>query len=142
MVATANILEAAPDTRVALCHAGSPHDRSSQGLDSWAQNLRHLSTLPQVVCKLSGLGMFDHRWTNQTIAPLIDTCLDQFGPERCMFGSNFPVDSLYSDYATLAAAPARSCQKPAMPPFLEEPQRHSTASRPWWGHDYLMMISK
>jgi predicted TIM-barrel fold metal-dependent hydrolase len=48
--------------------------------------------------------MFDHRWTNQTIAPLIDTCLDQFGPERCMFGSNFPVDSLYSDYATLAAA--------------------------------------
>jgi predicted TIM-barrel fold metal-dependent hydrolase len=104
MAATANILEAAPDTRVALCHAGSPHDRSSQGLDSWAQNLRHLSTLPQVVCKLSGLGMFDHRWTNQTIAPLIDTCLDQFGPERCMFGSNFPVDSLYSDYATLAAA--------------------------------------
>jgi predicted TIM-barrel fold metal-dependent hydrolase len=104
MAATANILEAAPDTKVALCHAGSPHDRSSQGLDSWAQNLRHLSTLPQVVCKLSGLGMFDHRWTNQTIAPFIDTCLDQFGPERCMFGSNFPVDSLYSDYATLAAA--------------------------------------
>ena len=104
MATTANILEAAPDTRVALCHAGSPHDRSSQGLNSWAQNLRHLSKLPQVVCKLSGLGMFDHRWTNQTVAPLINTCLDQFGPERCMFGSNFPVDSLYSDYATLAAA--------------------------------------
>ncbi len=104
MTATANILEAAPDTRVALCHAGSPHDRSSRGLDRWAQNLRHLSTLPQVVCKLSGLGMFDHRWTNQKIAPLINTCLDQFGPERCMFGSNFPVDSLYSNYATLVAA--------------------------------------
>ena len=104
MTAAANILENATDTRVALCHAGSPHDRSSRGIDSWAQNLRYLSTLPQVFCKLSGLGMFDHHWTNETIAPLIDTCLDQFGSERCMFGSNFPVDSLYSDYATLVAA--------------------------------------
>ena len=104
MAATAIVLKAAPDTRVALCHAGSPHDRSSQGLDSWRQALRHLSSLPQVVCKLSGLGMFDHDWTRQSIAPLITTCLDQFGTERCMFGSNFPVDSLYSDYATLAAA--------------------------------------
>ena len=104
MTAAANILENATDTRVALCHAGSPHDRSSRGIDSWVHNLRYLSSLPQVFCKLSGLGMFDHRWTNETIAPLIYTCLDQFGSERCMFGSNFPVDSLYSDYATLVAA--------------------------------------
>lgn len=104
MATTADILESAPDTRVALCHAGSPHDRSSHGLDSWARSLRRLSTLPQIVCKLSGLGMFDHGWTPQSFTPIIDTCLDQFGLERCMFGSNFPVDSLYSDYATLVAA--------------------------------------
>ena len=100
----ARVLEAAPDTKVALCHAGSPHDRTAAGIAAWARDLRRLADLPQVTCKLSGLGMFDHDWTTETIRPLVETCLDLFGPDRCMFGSNFPVDSLYSDYATLLAA--------------------------------------
>ena len=101
MAKTARVLAAVPDTGVALCHAGSPHDRTAKGLDSWAHDLRALSDLPQVTCKLSGLGMFDHNWTADTIAPIVDTVLGQFGPNRVMFGSNFPVDSLYSNYATL-----------------------------------------
>lgn len=101
---TVRALESAPETAVALCHAGSPHDRTPAGIDAWARELRLLSDVPQVTCKLSGLGMFERDWTTQTIRPLIETCLDQFGPDRCMFGSNFPVDSLYSDYATLLAA--------------------------------------
>jgi predicted TIM-barrel fold metal-dependent hydrolase len=60
-----------------------------------------MSDLPQVVCKLSGLGMFDHDWTADSIRPIVEAVLEQFGPDRCMFGSNFPVDSLYSDYTTL-----------------------------------------
>ncbi|MBO6899239.1 MAG: amidohydrolase family protein [Shimia sp.] len=48
--------------------------------------------------------MFDHQWTQQRIAPIVQTCLNQFGQDRVMFGSNFPVDSLYSDYSTLFAA--------------------------------------
>lgn len=48
--------------------------------------------------------MFDHNWTAESIRPIVDTCLAQFGATRCMFGSNFPVDSLYSDYATLLRA--------------------------------------
>ena len=104
IASTARVLEAAPDTMVALCHAGSPHDRSAQGLSDWASKLRVLSALPQVTCKLSGLGMFDHDWTVEGIRPIVETCLEQFGPDRVMFGSNFPVDQLYSDYATLAQA--------------------------------------
>lgn len=104
MAKTAAVLKQAPDTQVALCHAGSPHDRSAEGLRQWAKELRALSELPNVVCKLSGLGMFDHTWTVDSIRPIVATCLEQFGPERCMFGSNFPVDSLYSSYATLADA--------------------------------------
>lgn len=100
----ARVLDKAPDTKVALCHAGSPHDRTPAGLKAWEQSLRLLSERPQVSCKLSGLGMFDQHWTDASIRPIIETCLDQFGPGRCMFGSNFPVDSLYSDYATLAQA--------------------------------------
>ena len=57
-----------------------------------------------MTCKLSGLGMFQHDWRVEDFRPIIETCLDQFGPNRCMFGSNFPVDSLYSDYATLIGA--------------------------------------
>ncbi len=104
MEKTAHVLSAAPDTRVALCHAGSPHDRSAAGLRDWARQLRALSDLPQVTCKLSGLGMFEHDWHQESIRPIFETCLEQFGAARCMFGSNFPVDSLYSDYAQIADA--------------------------------------
>lgn len=98
---TANLLAQAPNTPIALCHAGSPHDRSSEGLARWADALRALSDLPQVRCKLSGLGMFDHDWAPEDFRPIVETCLNQFGPDRVMFGSNFPVDKLYSNYSKL-----------------------------------------
>lgn len=101
--AMARVLDIAPDTPVALCHAGSPHDRSASGLRDWADRLRLLSQRPGITCKLSGLGMFDHDWTDDSIRPIVETVLDQFGPARVMFGSNFPVDSLTSDYARLVA---------------------------------------
>jgi len=101
---TADVLGRAPDTKIALCHAGSPHDRSPDGLTDWADKLRHLSGLDHVWCKLSGLGMFQHEWKLEDFQPIVDTCLHQFGPDRCMFGSNFPVDSLYSDYTRLVLA--------------------------------------
>ena len=104
MPATARLLQQAPETKVALCHAGSPHDRTPAGIAAWAQALRTLSEQPQVACKLSGLGMFQHDWTTEDFRPLVESCLDQFGAARCMFGSNFPVDSLYSDYTTLFTA--------------------------------------
>lgn len=104
MEQTACVLAQTPQTQVALCHAGSPHDRSPEGLRRWAHALEAVSKLPNVVCKLSGLGMFDHDWTADRLRPIVQTCLAQFGPERVMFGSNFPVDSLSSDYPTLVRA--------------------------------------
>jgi predicted TIM-barrel fold metal-dependent hydrolase len=98
------VLDLAPDTPVALCHAGSPHDRSAAGLRDWSDRLRLLSERPNITCKLSGLGMFDHDWSTNSIRPIVETVLDQFGAARTMFGSNFPVDSLYSDYESLVSA--------------------------------------
>ncbi|WP_171170241.1 amidohydrolase [Ruegeria sp. HKCCA0370] len=98
MSQTANVLAQAPETRIALCHAGSPYDRTPQGLRRWADELTALSNLPHVFCKLSGLGMFDHNWHAESVSPIVSTCLSQFGADRCMFGSNFPVDSLTSTY--------------------------------------------
>ncbi|CUJ95800.1 putative metal-dependent hydrolase of the TIM-barrel fold protein [Ruegeria denitrificans] len=103
MEQAADILAQALETQIALCHAGSPHDRTPQGLQSWADNLTALSSLPQVNCKLSGLGMFDHNWSADSVAPIISTCLSQFGADRCMFGSNFPVDSLTSTYGEVVS---------------------------------------
>ncbi len=103
MEQTSEVLSRAPGTPVALCHAGSPHDRSADGLSHWQEALSSLSKLPQVHCKLSGLGMFDHNWSAQSVAPIVSTCLSQFGADRCMFGSNFPVDSLSSTYLELVS---------------------------------------
>ena len=102
--AMADVLSDAPGTRVALCHAGSPHDRTTEGLTAWTSELGRLSGLPQVSVKLSGLGMFEHDWTKESVRPVVEACLDQFGAARCMFGSNFPVDSLYSDYRAIVEA--------------------------------------
>ncbi len=104
MEKTSEVLKLAPDTKVALCHAGSPHDRSETGLKAWSEQLEHLSRLPNVWCKISGLGMFQPDWREADFLPIVSACLRQFGPERCMFGSNFPVDSLYSDYGHLVRA--------------------------------------
>lgn len=124
MEKTARVLVQAPETAVALCHAGSPHDRTPDGLAAWATQLRHLSALPQVVCKLSGLGMFDHNWIKAGFRPIVDEVLGQFGPDRVMFGSNFPVDKLYSDYARLADA-----YTSLLPEAAKDAVFHSTAAR-------------
>ncbi len=92
------------DLPVALCHCGSPGDWSANGLRSWKRSLRNLAALPQFHCKLSGLGMFRVGWTTEDIRPIVETCLELFGSERCMFGSNFPVDSLRSSYGAIMSA--------------------------------------
>ena len=48
--------------------------------------------------------MLDPQWTPGSIAPFILDTIDILGPNRCMFGSNFPVDSLFGDYETLWSA--------------------------------------
>ena len=45
--------------------------------------------------------MFDHNWTQLTVAPIVTTVMEQFGSKRVMFGSNFPVDSLSSSFKDL-----------------------------------------
>ena len=99
MVAAGEVFAQVPELPVALCHAGSPHDRSAAGLKAYAKSLEALSALPNFVCKISGLGMFDHGWSAESVRPIFETCLAQFGAERLMYGSNFPVDSLSSTYA-------------------------------------------
>ncbi len=51
-----------------------------------------------MACKVSGFGMVDHAWTVESITPWVLHCMEAFGPERIMFGTNWPVDVVYSSY--------------------------------------------
>ncbi len=54
--------------------------------------------------------MFDHGWTQDSIAPLVHRVIEIFGPSRCAFGSNFPVDKLYASYEETIGAYLNICQ--------------------------------
>ena len=84
-----------------MCNGGSPWDQSPAGLDRWRAGLEALAQLPNVVCKVSGLGMFNPDWTVDSLRPVVLTLIEVFGPQRIMFGSNFPVDKLYNSYDAL-----------------------------------------
>jgi len=94
----AKVLQQLPGLQVALCHCGSPWDQSPAGLARWRAGLEQLAALPDVYCKISGLAMFNHRWSIDEIRTIVTTCIDVFGARRCMFGSNFPVDKLHKTY--------------------------------------------
>jgi L-fuconolactonase len=88
-----------PETRFVLDHIGKP-DIKRRLFDPWRQEIGELAALPNVVCKLSGLVTeADHeRWTPEDLAPYVAHALGVFGPERVMFGSDWPVALLASSY--------------------------------------------
>lgn len=93
-----------PGTPIILNHAGMWADRHLAGWREWRDGLRMLAARDNLSVKISGLGMLDHRWTVESIRPLVLEVLDAFGTDRAMFASNFPVDKLHGDYPTLWAA--------------------------------------
>ena len=101
MLGFAEFLERFSDVQVIIDHAGSPYDRSPQGLSLWKTGLTALSALQNVSIKLCGFGMFDPAWNGTTIRPLLDEIERLFGEDRMLFASNFPVDKLMRDYDSL-----------------------------------------
>ena len=90
-----------PGTLIVLDHAGVPTDRSEAGLDAWARAMRAIAAQPNVVVKISGLGVRGAPWTPALNRLVVLDTIDAFGVERCMFGSNFPVDGLTGSYRTI-----------------------------------------
>jgi predicted TIM-barrel fold metal-dependent hydrolase len=87
-----------PDTQVILGHTGLPLERTPEYFELWKSEMSALAEAPNVACKVSGLGMIDHGWTVDSITPWVLHAIEAFGPERIMFGTNWPVDILYSSY--------------------------------------------
>jgi L-fuconolactonase len=86
-----------PDLRFVLDHAGKPALRSGD-LEPWAEGVAALAELPNVSCKLSGL--FTEAEPGTDLAPVVECTLRWFGAERCLFGSDWPVCTLATDYGS------------------------------------------
>jgi len=83
------------NTSMVLNHCGVP-SIASDGLDPWRQDIKSLSEVPNVTCKLSGLMAYCAVGTSslETIEPYVDHVLECFGPNRIVWGSDWPVVNL------------------------------------------------
>lgn len=106
------------DITFVLQHAGMPEDLSAAGRAVWKDGMRRLADEGNVVTKLSGLGTFIHRNDTGHIADIVGETLAIFGQDRCLFGSNFPIEKLWTDYAGLV-----STYRSALAAYPEEVQR-------------------
>ena len=115
-----DLARAVPGVTIVLDHLGGPlgqgayAGRREEVLEGWRSSMRDLAACPQVMLKLGGIGMpifglnfHEHpeATTSEELAavwgPEIRWCIEQFGVERCMFESNFPVDKVSCSYAVL-----------------------------------------
>lgn len=81
-----------------LDHFGKPD--IERGAQHWARQISRLAALPHVVCKLSGLitEVSGGRWRAEQLLPFFSAALEAFGPQRLMFGSDWPVCLLAGNY--------------------------------------------
>ncbi|MEY9859587.1 L-fuconolactonase [Catenulispora sp. GAS73] len=93
------VAQAVPDLRFVLDHLGKPRIASGER-EPWASDIRALAELPNVTCKLSGMVTEAdvERWTIADLRPYSDLVLEAFGPDRVMFGSDWPVSTLGAGY--------------------------------------------
>ena len=92
------------ETTFALVHAGMLEDTDPATVESWRQGMQLLAEQPNVVVKLTGQGTFVHRVDQGLIDLVVGTCLQLFGAHRCMWGSNFPIEKIWTELPPLVAA--------------------------------------
>lgn len=90
-----------PETQIILNHTGLPADRTEEGLRAWQTAMQRLARQPNVAVKISGIGVPGRAWTAEANRRVVLETIETFGIERCMFASNFPVDSLVASFDTL-----------------------------------------
>ena len=105
------MMRACPEVAFVLDHIAKPGIKAGL-LDPWREHLREMAALPNVVCKLSGVTTeADHKaWTRDELRPYIEHVIECFGPDRILYGGDWPVSELAGSYlqwlATLDLATA------------------------------------
>jgi len=98
MASASELAAACPDVTFVLQHAGMLEDLS------WQDGMKQLADRPNIVCKLSGLGTFIHRHDPEHIEEIVTEAVSTFSADRCLFGSNFPIEKLWCRYGDLVDA--------------------------------------
>jgi predicted TIM-barrel fold metal-dependent hydrolase len=80
-----------PDQVFVIDHCASPVDRDPEGLARWRSGLQAMARMPNVAIKISNYGAYDPDRSPEGLRSTVMPCLDAFGPERTMFGSDYPV---------------------------------------------------
>ena len=90
-----------PGIPFVLIHAGMLESNAPAARKAWLDGMKRLAEHPNVYAKLSGQGTFLYRVDTAFIAGVLHDCVSLFGAERCMFGSNFPIEKIWTDFAAL-----------------------------------------
>ncbi|ESQ91821.1 amidohydrolase family protein [Asticcacaulis benevestitus] len=92
------LFTACPDAHVILDHLGKPAigGEATPGRHAWSTNLARLAAFPNLYAKLSGLltETVDYAWSTDLVSPYLKLAIDELSPDRCMFGSDWPVINL------------------------------------------------
>ena len=105
----AALADKAPDTRLIVDHCGNadpkawlkdPVEEPWHEVDQWKRDIDLLATKENVICKISGIVARAPKdnWGAATLAPIINHCLGAFGPDRVVFGGDWPVCRLVANY--------------------------------------------
>ena len=104
MAGAAVLAAACPRVTFVLQHAGIPEDLSPEGRAAWRAAMKVLAAQPNVFSKLSAFGTFIHRTDPAHISLIFRETVEIFGANRCLFGSNFPIEKLWTSYRELLDA--------------------------------------
>jgi predicted TIM-barrel fold metal-dependent hydrolase len=99
MQGAARLAKDFPGTTFILNHAGMLDSDDPSIVKTWREGIAALAAHPNVYCKLTGLGTFKRASSAEFYKPIVQTCLQSFGAERCIYGSNFPVEGMWVSYA-------------------------------------------
>ena len=127
MAGAAALAAANRDITFVLQHAGMLEDLSPAGVAAWREGMRRLAGEPNIVSKLSAFGTFKHCNDPAHTAFMAQETIALFGPERCMFGSNFPIEKLWTTYAEVVTAHRQALA--GMTPEAQRQVLHDTAAR-------------
>jgi L-fuconolactonase len=93
------LIEACPNTRFILDHCGNMNVQSKDRAQ-WQRDMERMARAKNIVCKVSGIvaSARPEKWTAADLAPIINHTLSSFGPDRVMFGGDWPVCTLAATY--------------------------------------------
>jgi predicted TIM-barrel fold metal-dependent hydrolase len=93
-----------PDQPILVNHCGTPNDRDAEGLARWHAGLARMAACPNIAIKVSNFGAYDPDRSLPSLRRTVMGCIDAFGPQRAMFGTDYPVARRNMTYAAMVAA--------------------------------------